>query len=130
VRYEVVSSVEAGRRRSFSGTCEPAVEPRLSFKVNGTIARRPVNMGDRVRRGQLIAELDPSDFQLQVEEAAAALRRAEAEAHLDGLSPKERGFAYSTAVVALGERAPADWRRAATLLLFAQERPYFAPTSS
>jgi len=79
VRFEVVSSVEAGRRRSFSGTCQPAVEPRLSFKVDGTIARRPVNMGDRVKRGSLIAELDPSDFQLQVEEAGAALRRAEAE---------------------------------------------------
>jgi multidrug efflux system membrane fusion protein len=79
VRFEVVSSVEAGRRRSFSGTCQPAVEPRLSFKVDGTIARRPVNMGDRVKRGALIAELDPSDFQLQVEEAAAALRSAEAE---------------------------------------------------
>jgi RND family efflux transporter MFP subunit len=79
VRIEVVSSVDAGRRRSFSGTCQPAVEPRMSFKVDGTIARRPVNMGDRVKRGALIAELDPSDFQLQLEEAAAALRRAEAE---------------------------------------------------
>jgi RND family efflux transporter MFP subunit len=55
------------------------VEPRLSFKVAGTIAQRPVKMGDRVRRGALIAELDPSDYQLQVEEAAASLRRAEAE---------------------------------------------------
>jgi multidrug efflux system membrane fusion protein len=80
VRYEVVSSVEAGRRRSFAGTCQPAVEPKLSFKVGGTIARLPVNMGDRVGGGTLIAELDPSDYQLQVEEAAAALRRAEAEA--------------------------------------------------
>ncbi len=79
VRFEIVASVEAGRRRSFSGTCQPAVEPQLSFKVDGTIARRPVNMGDRVRRGALIAELDPSDFQLRLEEAAAALRRAEAE---------------------------------------------------
>jgi len=79
VRFEVVSSVETGRRRSFSGTCRPAVEPRLSFKVGGTITQRPVNMGDRVARGALIAQLDPSDYQLQVEEAAAALRRAEAE---------------------------------------------------
>ena len=79
VRFEVVSSVDGGRRRSFSGTCQPALEPRLSFKVGGTIVRRPVNMGDRVRRGALIAELDPSDFQLQLEEAAAALQQAEAE---------------------------------------------------
>jgi multidrug efflux system membrane fusion protein len=80
VRYEVVSSVDAGRRRSFSGTCRPALEPSLSFKVDGTLARRPVDLGDRVERGTLIAELDPSDYQLQVEEAAAALRSAEAEA--------------------------------------------------
>ena len=80
VRIEVVSSVDAGRRRSFSGTGQPAVEPKLSFKVGGNIARLPVNMGDRVRRGTLIAELDPSDYQLQAEEADAALRRAQAEA--------------------------------------------------
>ncbi len=79
VRFEVVSSVDGGRRRSFSGTCQPAREPRLSFKVGGTIVRRPVNMGDRVRQGALIAELDPSDFRLQLEEAAAALQQAEAE---------------------------------------------------
>jgi len=79
VRFEVVSSVDGGRRRSFSGTCQPALEPRLSFKVGGTIVRRPVSMGDRVRKGALIAELDPSDFQLQLEEAAAALQQAEAE---------------------------------------------------
>jgi multidrug efflux system membrane fusion protein len=80
VRYEIVSSAEAGRRRSFAGICQPALEPSLSFKVDGTLARRPVDLGDRVQRGALIAELDPRDFQLQVEEAAAALRSAEAEA--------------------------------------------------
>jgi len=78
VRTLVVSSVDAARQRTFSGTCQPAVEPTLSFKVGGTISRLPVRMGQRVERGALIAELDPSDYRLQVEEAAAALRSAEA----------------------------------------------------
>jgi len=80
VRFQVVSSAEPGRVRSLVGTCEPAVEPRLSFKVGGTIARLPVDMGDAVRPGSLIGEIDPHDYQLQVEEAAASLVRAEAEA--------------------------------------------------
>jgi RND family efflux transporter MFP subunit len=50
----------------------------LSFKVGGTVSRLPVRMGMRLERGALIAEIDPSDYQLQVEEAAAALRSAEA----------------------------------------------------
>jgi Zn-dependent protease with chaperone function len=53
--------------------------------------------------------------------------RAEAERLLDGLDPTLRGHAYSAAVVLQGRQAPAEWRRAATRLLFIPERPYFAP---
>ena len=49
----------------------------------------------------------------------------EAARHLEGLDAQDRGFAYSTAAIALGERAPAEYRRAAMRLLFASERPYF-----
>ena len=60
-----------------------------------------------------------------VEAAVEGAGRLEAEHHLEGLDPQERGFAYSAAVIALGDRAPMEWRRAATRLLFATERPYF-----
>jgi RND family efflux transporter MFP subunit len=66
--------------RSFSGTSQAADEPRLSFKVPGTVVRLPVTMGDAVKPGDVIAELDPQDFRLQADEAAATLGRAEAEA--------------------------------------------------
>lgn len=48
-----------------------------------------------------------------------------AELHLDGSSARERGLAYTAAVVALGDRAPREWRRGAMRLLFVSERPYF-----
>ncbi len=80
VRFEAVSLSEGGRSRNFSGIAQSSAEPRLSFKVAGTVVHLPAGVGDRVRAGQLIAELDPADQQLQVEDAEASLRRAEAEA--------------------------------------------------
>jgi Zn-dependent protease with chaperone function len=50
---------------------------------------------------------------------------ADAETLLDGISIEARGKAYSTALVILGARAPAEWRRGAQRLLFVPERPYF-----
>jgi Zn-dependent protease with chaperone function len=51
---------------------------------------------------------------------------ADAEKLLDGVSIESRGEAYSAALVILGARAPAAWRRGADRLLFVPERPYFS----
>jgi RND family efflux transporter MFP subunit len=56
------------------------IESDLSFKVQGTIQKLSVKVGDRVSLGQLIAQLDPVDYELQVEEARAALGQAVAQA--------------------------------------------------
>lgn len=69
-----------GRSRSFSGVAEAAVESTLSFRVRGNIQRLLVRTGDTVQPGQLIAELDATDYQLQLQEAEAALSQAEAQA--------------------------------------------------
>jgi Zn-dependent protease with chaperone function len=55
-----------------------------------------------------------------------AANPADAESVLDGVSIDARGTAYSTAVVILGSRAPAAWRRGADRLLFVPERPFFS----
>ena len=57
---------------------------------------------------------------------AAAQTPSEAEPLLQGLDPEARGFAYSTAVIILGERAPDDWSWNAKQLLYVVERPWFA----
>ena len=80
VRYAQVFSSGGMRERTFSGTAQARVESRLSFRVAGAIQRAPVDVGDAVQVGQLIAELDPEDYRLQLEEAEAAVDRAEAEA--------------------------------------------------
>lgn len=80
VRYTQVFSTGSSRDRSFSGVAQARVESRLSFRVAGSIQRVTVDVGDQVRLGQLLAELDPEDYRLQSEQAEAALSRARAEA--------------------------------------------------
>ena len=63
---------------SFTGTAQAASESRVAFQVGGTLVRRSADVGDRVRAGQVLAELDPSDIALQRQQAQAGLAQAEA----------------------------------------------------
>lgn len=80
VRTAPVYATGGGRVRSFSGSARAAVESRLSFKLPGTVKRLLVEVGDKVKVGQLIAELDDADYRLQAQEAEAGLASAEAQA--------------------------------------------------
>ncbi|MEZ4652506.1 MAG: efflux RND transporter periplasmic adaptor subunit [Candidatus Eisenbacteria bacterium] len=80
VRYQTIFSTGGARTRSFSGLSRASVESRLSFKVPGTVTRVAVSVGDHVKSGQLIADMDPKDYRLQKEEAEASLRRQQAQA--------------------------------------------------
>lgn len=52
-------------------------EMRLSFKTGGIIRRIPVQEGSRVRRGDLLAELELTEVNAQVEQARQATEKAE-----------------------------------------------------
>jgi len=80
VRYIQVFSTGGSRIRTFPGVAQAGMESRLSFKVPGTVKRVAVRVGDRVRAGQIIAELDPYDYQLKVQQAEASLAQAKAQA--------------------------------------------------
>jgi RND family efflux transporter MFP subunit len=49
----------------------------LAFKISGRVADIPVAKGMAVKKGQLLAELDKRDVELQVEASRAALHEAE-----------------------------------------------------
>jgi len=76
VRTEVVTMTGAERLRTFSGTFRAGMESRLSFRVPGRVQQLTVAVGQSVRPGHLIAELDPRDHELQVQEAQASRTRA------------------------------------------------------
>lgn len=60
---------------AYAGEIRAREESALSFRVGGSLVKRLVDAGDRVRRGQLLAELDPGDAGLQVAAAQAEMAR-------------------------------------------------------
>lgn len=80
VRFTTVYAGGAERTRVFSGVARAGVESNLSFKVPGLVRRVDVEVGDRVRAGQLIAEIEPTDYELQVQDAEASLAQARSQA--------------------------------------------------
>lgn len=76
-----VAAVEHGPielRRTFTGTLEAFSSFVVAPKVAGRIETIAVDIGDSVRRGQVVAELDDAEFVQEVAQAEAELRVAEA----------------------------------------------------
>lgn len=78
VRFLTVTDNDLGRSRTFSGTSRSTQVSRLSFKVSGTIVQLPIEVGDRLDAGGLLARLDTSSFDLEVQQAQAGLVQAQA----------------------------------------------------
>ena len=57
-----------------TGTLAAEDQVVLSFKVDGRLNEIAVDLGSRVRKGQIIAQLDPTDFRLRVRQVEAALQ--------------------------------------------------------
>lgn len=55
----------------FAGEVRARVESRLGFRVAGKLLRRHVELGQRVKAGQLLAQLDMQDYQLAADAARA-----------------------------------------------------------
>ncbi len=79
IRTVVVGAPDADRERSFSGIARASVETKLSFRVGGEIERLPVVIGRKVKKGDLVATLDATDFKLALNQAKAGLALAEAQ---------------------------------------------------
>ena len=79
VKVVRVSAMEAERTRSFPGAAKEVKQVQLAFRVGGPLRDFPVALGQQVREGDLIARIDPRDFELQVERLRAGLAEADAQ---------------------------------------------------
>lgn len=64
------------RNAQLPGRARSADEVDLAFDVSGTLTERPVSIGSMVAKGDLIARLDPRDFQANVRATEAEVRTA------------------------------------------------------
>jgi len=80
VRVQTVTLVQVRSGLTVSGTVQARTQADLAFRVGGKVVARPVEVGDHVRAGQPLAQLDPADLQNSQEAAEAALEGAKADA--------------------------------------------------
>jgi HlyD family secretion protein len=73
-RGEIVQTIAA------SGTLEAVTTVQVGTQVSGTVKDLAADFNDLVRKGQLLARLDPSLLQAQVDQADASLVKAQADA--------------------------------------------------
>jgi RND family efflux transporter MFP subunit len=84
VRVVPAAQDTVARGTVVTGTLAAEDQVVMSLKVTGRLSEITVDLGSRVRKGQIIARLDPTDFRLRVRQAEAALQQARARL---GLAP-------------------------------------------
>jgi multidrug efflux system membrane fusion protein len=76
VKVAIIAAAPQGRTLSYSGVVRPRIESALGFRVPGKIVSRVVNVGDRIKVDQVIAQLDETDLKLAENAAKAAVASA------------------------------------------------------
>jgi len=107
---KVVEIAKAGDTRAlnYSGAVKARVEMNLGFRVAGKITERLVNIGDRVKPGDVIARIDPTDYELAAKTAAANLTAAEKGVATADLANKRAQQLYDKSVTARSQMEQAS----------------------
>lgn len=102
VRAYTLAPRTLGRSVLVAGTVEPLRSIQLAARTDGVVAEVAVEAGDRVRAGQVLARIDVSEQQAELNRAEAALREARANfERLDAL----RGRSFVDAASVLSARS-------------------------
>jgi RND family efflux transporter MFP subunit len=79
VRTVTVEPRQGGETLSLTGEIQPRYQADIGFRVEGKILERPVDVGTDVKKGDLLARLDPQQYRQSVEIAKSDVAAAEAE---------------------------------------------------
>ena len=97
VKLARVEEMPVGTSVNVTGTLAAQDEATLSVKVPGRVSSIAVDLGSVVRRGQVVAQVEQTDYRLRVQTAEAALQQARARLGLqpqgndDRFNPEETG---------------------------------------
>jgi membrane fusion protein, multidrug efflux system len=123
--FEVGRSDASHQRRALTGIVRARYESSIGFRVNGKIAHRWAEVGETVKQGQLLFELDDADYQLQLKTAEANLQIANANViqtiadekrqrqllASNAISPSEHERSIAARDAALGQQISAQKQR-------------------
>lgn len=111
VRAGGVARVDATREVRFSGITRAANRARFSFLVGGRLAERPADIGDAVRRGDVLARLDDREYRHHEASARAELARLDAR-----LAQARRDLVRSRSLASEGAATAEEVERATSSL--------------
>ncbi|WP_309678859.1 efflux RND transporter periplasmic adaptor subunit [Polaromonas sp.] len=77
VRVITVGTTELTAAHEYAGEVKAQVESRLGFRVGGKIIKRQAELGQRVKAGQVLAQLDPQDYRLAADAARSQVTAAQ-----------------------------------------------------
>jgi len=90
-----VGSASSQANASYTGEVKTRYESNIGFRIAGKIISRAVNVGETVKKGQLIAQLDPNDSRLNAQAADAEVQTAQANLALAQAELARRQQLYS-----------------------------------
>jgi RND family efflux transporter MFP subunit len=64
--------------RAFPGQARAGNQVDMSFRVSGPLVERSVDRGDKVKKGDILARIDPRDFESEIQSVGGQLERARA----------------------------------------------------
>ncbi len=91
----VVADVASFSESTLPGRAKAAQEATLAFEVPGRLVERPVDVGDRVDAGQVLAQLDPRDYESRVVATRGAYQTAKVQYERAETLVKEGALAVS-----------------------------------
>jgi len=121
VKVLTVGQSDMAMEFEFSGEVRARVETALGFRVNGKLLQRPAEIGQRVKAGQMLAELDPMDYRLAAVASTAQLASAQTNRDLAAADLKryqglfDQGFISSAELErrdSIYKAAQAQWQQA------------------
>lgn len=120
IKSVVVAEAQVWPKLYFPGTIEADTEVDLSFEVGGRLVEFPVQRGLKVKKGDVVGRIDPSNFENQVknaeadlEQARSSLERIERALKVNAVSQQEASQARAAvqkteALLAIQRKALAD----------------------
>lgn len=105
----------------FSGEVRARIESNLGFRVAGKLLSRPAEIGQRVKAGQLLAQIDPQDYRATADAAQAQLVAAQTSRDVAGADFKRYQDLHAQGFISVAElqrresayiSAQAQWKQA------------------
>ena len=121
VKVLMVGASSATTDLEFSGEVRARIESNLGFRVAGKVLSRPAEIGQRVKAGQLLAQIDPQDYRATAEAAEAQLAAAQTNRDVAGADFKRYQDLHAQGFISFAElqrreaayiAAQAQWKQA------------------